>query len=221
MQDAGGLAVGLHALHMLASEVYRVTDGRGEFGIADTNAYDVDFPAPYRVVRVHEVGHPEPYTLHRAFPTLRTAWNAGAIYPYWAMERLLAATTLGLADDEPLRFGDESVAPGRIAIALDVRFRDRNPDMPLGPEVSYARVDVVGRAGDAVRSETYLAPDRMSEGAGGGAAVATGLVAGGHTKVRGGVFAPESAFVPTDYFSAMERAGLHIEKIAQPRDALA
>jgi hypothetical protein len=129
------------------------------------------------------------------------------------MERLHAAAILGLADDEPLRFGDQEIAPGRIAIALDVRFRDRNPDLPLGPDVSYARVDVVGRTGTDVRAETYLAPDRMSEGAGGGAAVAAGLVAGGQTKVRGGVFAPESAFVPKAYFAAMERAGLHIEKL--------
>lgn len=213
MSDAGGLAVGLHALHMLASEVYRVVDGRGEFATANTASYDVDFPSPYRVVRVHEVGHPEPYTLHREFPSLQTVWNAGAVYPYWAMERLLAAATLGLADDEPLRFGDQEVAPGRVAIALDVRFRDRNPDLPLGPEVSYARVDVVGRIAGDVRSETFLAPDRMSEGAGGGAAVAAGLVAGRQAKVRGGVFAPESAFVPKDYFAAMERAGLHIEKL--------
>jgi saccharopine dehydrogenase (NAD+, L-lysine-forming) len=221
MSDAGGLAVGLHALHMLVSEVYRVVDGRGEFGAANTNTYDVDFPSPYRAVRVHEVGHPEPYTLHREYPSLQTAWNAGAVYPYWAMERLLAAATLGLADDEPLRFGDQEIAPGRIAIALDVRFRDRNPDLPLGPDVSYARVDVVGRIGDAERTDTYLAPDRMSEGAGGGAAVAAGLVAGGHTKARGGVFAPESAFVPKSYFAAMERAGLHLEKVPQPGDVFA
>jgi len=221
MQDAGGLAVGLHALHMLVSEVYRVVDGRGEFGAANTRSYDVDFPSPYRVLRVHEVGHPEPYTLHRGFPSLRTVWNAGAVYPYWAMERLLAAATLGLADDEPLRFGDHEVAPGRIAIALDVRFRDRNPDLPLGPEVSYARVDIVGRTGGDVRGETYLAPDRMSEGAGGGAAVAAGLVAGGHTRVRGGVFAPESVFVPKSYFAAMERAGLHIEKVERPHNVFA
>jgi saccharopine dehydrogenase (NAD+, L-lysine-forming) len=221
MQDAGGLAVGLHALHMLVSEVYRVTDGRGEFGAANTRAYDVDFPAPYRAIRVYEVGHPEPYTLHREFPTLRTVWNAGAVFPFWAMERLLAAATLGLADDEPLRLGDQDIAPGRIAIALDVRHRDRNRDLPLGPELSYARVDVVGRTGDAERTETYLAPDRMSEGAGGGAAVAAGLVAGGETKARGGVFAPESAFVPASYFAAMERAGLHIQKLEQPRDVFA
>jgi saccharopine dehydrogenase (NAD+, L-lysine-forming) len=221
MQDAGGLAVGLHALHMLVSEVYRVVDGRGEFGTANTRAYDVDFPSPYRAVRVHEVGHPEPYTLHREFPSLQTVWNAGAVYPYWAMERLLAAATLGLADDEPLRIGDQDVAPGRIAIALDVRHRDRNRNLPLGPEVSYARVEVVGRTGDAERKEAYLAPDRMSEGAGGGAAVAAGLVAGGETKARGGVFAPESVFVPMSYFAAMECAGLHIQKVEQPRDAFA
>lgn len=213
MQDAGGLAVGLHALHMLVSEVYRVVDGRGEFGAANTKSYDVEFPSPYRVLRLQEVGHPEPYTLHREYPSLQTAWNAGAVYPYWAMERLLAAATLGLADDEPLKFGDHEVAPGRIAIALDVRFRNRNPNLPLGPAVSYARVDVVGRTGDDVRTETYLMPDRMSAGAGGGGAVAARLVAGGYVKVRGGVFAPESAFVPTSYFAAMESAGLHIEKL--------
>jgi saccharopine dehydrogenase (NAD+, L-lysine-forming) len=218
MQDSGGLAVGLHSLHMLTGPVYRVEDGVGTFGVAGERSHRVSFPDPYGEVVVVEVGHPEPYTLHQQYPSLRTTWNSGAVYPDWAMHRLRAAVQVGLADDEPIRVGGIEVLPGRVAIALDARFRDRNPDLPLGPELSYARVDTVGELDGVVVSDTYLAPDRMSEGAGGGGAVAAGLVARGETKERGGVFAPEAAFVPDRYFGAMARAGLHVVRWGEADD---
>jgi len=213
MADAGGLAVGFHALHMCASEVYRVVDGCGSFGRALEHSSSAMFPAPYGRVEVYEVGHPEPYTLHQCFPSLRTAYNHGAVYPRWAMDRLLSEARLGLADDEPLRLPGIDVDPKSVAIALDVQFRQRNPSLDLGPNVSYAQVECLGtRDGQSVR-EVFLAPDRMSEGAGGAAAVAADLVAHGQTRGGAGVFAPEVAFSPTEYMAAMTDANVSVVSI--------
>jgi len=213
MADAGGVGVGFHALHMCASEVFRVSGGVGILAPALGISSVVEFPMPYGPVEVYEVAHPEPFTLKQRYPALQTAWNRGAVYPKWAMERLLAQAHLGLADDEPLHLPGGEVMPMSVAIGLDVRFREKHPDVDLGPIISYGRVDVAGMRNGQMCNETYLAPDRMSEGAGGAAAVAADLVSRGQVLQGSGVYAPESAFDPGTYIRHMDAAGVHLFRL--------
>lgn len=210
LADGGGPGAGFHSVRMCANPAMRVVDGRLEERPSLSDSCWVELPEPFGSVRVFDVAHPEPVTLHQTFPTLQQAWNRGAILPAWEMDRLADWVRLGLGSEEPLQVGRNSVNRMGVAMALDAELRTRNPELELGPPISCTRVDVVGRKdGETVR-ETHLSLATMADGTGRAAVAGAQALSRGHRRRTGGVFAPEAVLEPTAFLRLVSRLGFEM-----------
>lgn len=211
MADAGGLAVGLHAFHMCYGSAQQIQGGEIVEVYALSRSNEVEFPFPYGTVEVFDVAHPEPVTLKARFPELELCWNRGAIYPQWAMDRLTAQAKLGLVGEGDVDIRGTSIPLRSLALALDIGYRSDKLDLPLGPKVSYDRIDISGERDRERVGETYFVPDEMSHGTGAAVAAGAALIAAG-SSARPGVLSPEMAFSPAEFFSVLSDFGVHAYK---------
>ena len=153
----------------------------------------VAFADPIGTVTVRYVGHPQPLTLPRRLPELKSLTVKGVILPDWADRLLMAQKSSGLLRREPVA----------LAAAL---LQERASAMPPGPGVSGLKVAVSGtRQGRAV---TYAAEmiGAMGPGTGLPAAIAALLLLEGSVAAKG-LLAPEDAIDPEIFVARLLACG--------------
>jgi saccharopine dehydrogenase (NAD+, L-lysine-forming) len=195
--DLAGAAL-THAAAMLAGAVPQFCDGRLLYLEGGEGEETVTFADPIGTVTVRYVGHPQPLTLPRRLPGLKSLTVKGVILPDWADRLLMAQKSSGLLRHEPLA----------LAVAL---LRERASAMPSGPGVSGLKVAVSGTwQGRAV---TYAADmiGAMGPGTGLPAAIAALLFLEGRVAAKG-LLAPEDAIDPEIFVARLLACGAAIRQ---------
>lgn len=195
--DLAGAAL-THAAAMLAGAVPQFCDGRLLYLEGGEGEETVTFADPIGTVTVRYVGHPQPLTLPRRLPGLKSLTVKGVILPDWADRLLMAQKSSGLLRHEPLA----------LAVAL---LRERASAMPSGPGVSGLKVAVSGTwQGRAV---TYAADmiGAMGPGTGLPAAIAALLLLEGRVAAKG-LLAPEDAIDPEIFVARLLACGAAIRQ---------
>lgn len=178
---------------------------------------EVTFAPPVGRVATYLVPHSEVHTLPRFIPGVKRVDVRGTWRPE-IMTALRIYNQIGLLDTEPVAVGDARVAPKELLRQLYLAQGQRGYQGGLS---FFLHVDVVGARGDAEVVASYDLSHPVQEI---GApppwgAFTTGSVTGIPASIgaqrlargevaRAGVLAPEAAFDPVSFFSALEVRGM-------------
>ena len=206
--DSEGFAVILHTIHIFTGQVPSYRDGRELRVRAGSGRERVRFPEPVGQVDVYHVGHPEPVTIPRFMPGVRTVTLKGGLSEA-PLNRLAIALARARLTDTP----EKKERLGRlIERALPVLSRLGKPAQPC----SAIRVDVRGRAGGEARTVSYGAAGHMAALTGVPLAIGAKMLAAGEIEARG-VVAPEACVPPDRFLAELGRRGIPVYEMGVDR----
>ncbi len=208
-----GPAVFDHMFHMVSGDVPQFLDGKmvnvpGLSGAEET----VDFPAPHGALPVFYVGHPEPITLSRVIPGVKTVVNKGAL-PGEMIGLFQGLKELGLMGSEPVSVKGQDVSPRDLLVTLMASA----PLEELPPEerLSAMVIQVTGmKDGNSVTLE-YAGLANMAPCTSLPASLGVRMLARGEVKDTG-VLPPEACLELGPFQTMLEEKGLadfHEKKI--------
>ncbi|MBI3910399.1 MAG: saccharopine dehydrogenase NADP-binding domain-containing protein [Armatimonadetes bacterium] len=199
--DSEGFAVILHTLHIFSGRVPSFQNGRLVYVPAGSGKERVRFPAPVGEVNVFHLGHPEPVTLPRAFPGVRTVTLKGGLSEGFLNSLAILLNRLRLTNTARQR----EVIGKLIKPLLPALGKIGRPACPC----SAVRVDVKGTRGGKLERLTYGAADHMNHLTGVPLAIGTVMLGRGEI-TRRGVVAPELCIPPDRFISELARRGITI-----------
>lgn len=200
-----GAAVLKHRIHAMVDDVPLFIDGRQiavrqlEESGAD-HVRDIDF-AGVGTFPAFPYPHPETITLPMTFPSLRRATNLGVVYPlsYFRMTQDLVRA--GMASEDPIAVGGQTVAPIDVMVALLQHHRPRLMDEDGITEPGGCLHVEVGGSRDGADHTYVFSLTSRGAGAGQGTGIPAALGAALHHQGafddHPGVHPPE-AIVPVD-----------------------
>jgi lysine 6-dehydrogenase len=206
--DSEGFAVILHTIHIFTGKVPSWRDG-GEVEVeAGGGRRRVRFPAPVGEIDVFDLGHPEPVTLPRSMPGVRTVTLKGGLSeaPLNGLARALAR----------LRLTDTPVKKRRVGKVIKAAMPLLGRLGAAGEPSSAIRVDVSGRLGGEPRTVSYGAAGHMGTLTGVPLAIAVRMLARGEIAAPG-VSAPEAVIPPERFLGAVAARGVAIVEMAADR----
>ncbi len=203
--DSEGKAVILHVLHAITRSTPSYIDGGWVDLPALTHHRWVDFPRPIGRVRAYVCGHPEPVTIPRYMPELRSVVLRGYLLPHEIQDVAKAMIDLGLLDTEKKK---EALA-GLL-----------QPLLPLfshlgekaAPPLSGVRCDVSGLVEGRPKTISYFTVDTMDRLTGIPPAIAADMLATGVVEPRGGVFPPEACLPVEALLAELAEREIEIER---------
>jgi saccharopine dehydrogenase-like NADP-dependent oxidoreductase len=212
-------AVFLHRFSVHGGPVRLFRDGRWTQlpGFGEEEA--IRFPEPVGVVQVHLVGHSEPITLPRSFPTLRSVETKAGFYNDAANVVLRDVIRYGLTGTEPLTVGTTRLTPAEFTAAFlsspaaDHLFQGHQKHAPIARQVEVSGV----KAGQPLRLTLQVV---MAAGATVIAlplAVAARLLALRQVPTPG-LLAPEM-LDPYPFLEALEQFGIRLRLLREESSA--
>lgn len=193
--DPGGLALSRHLIHSLSHRALTVFEGgfREKQSLVD-GAEIGRLPPPFEGVAVFHVGHPEPITLSRTFPSAYYVDDKASFDEPRINELIRTLGKLVREAPQGLEVAGRPVTAMDFAAAYLNQFSRRAGE---GQEAALS-VSVTGRAGGRRHTHHFSSVGRLHQGTGIPAAIgATMLIEGGISGV--GVLPPE-ACIDTDEF---------------------
>lgn len=192
--DSAGFAVVLHTMHIFTGLVPSFRDGQGVRVMAGSGRESVDFLTPLGKVSVFHLGHPEPVTLPRYIPGVKTVTLKGGLTEEFLNSLAIAIARLRLTDTPGKKQAIGKIIKGILPWLEKIG----KPGVPM----SGIRVDIKGMKGGKPQHLVYQAADHMSNLT--GVPLAIGVMMMGQGQIeRTGVFAPEAdGAVDPDAFSA-------------------
>ena len=211
--DSDGYAVILHTLHIFTGQVPSFQRGRLVNVPAGSGKEVVLFPPPVGRVNCYHLGHPEPVTLPRFLPGLRTVTLKGGLSEQPLNDLAIWLARLRLTDTP----AKKDVLGQIIKAALPFLSKLGEADEPC----SAVRVDVGGWIDDVYRQVSYGAAAHMPELTGLPLALGALQLARGEIDCPG-VIAPEACIEPESFLAELEQRGVPIHDMTgQWPDALA
>lgn len=211
-EDAMGVAVIFHVLHIFSGRIPSFEGGSLRMIPAGSNKERMRFPEPIGEINVYSVGHPEPVSMPRYFPNISEVTLKGGINEELLNKLAILVGKLGLVRSKTVR--------GLIAVFFENTLPFWRKLAKPGPEVSGIRVDIEGVSGGAPCRLTYSAVGPMDILTGVPMAIAIREMVKGSIK-KIGVFAPEApgALDPQVFFDGLENKGVKIikEDVSQPK----
>ncbi len=183
-----------HFFHVISSKIPTFENGEMKliWPFKNSGAQVITFPHPIGDFKVYQIGHPEPVTLSRFIPGVKTVTNRGALYPAVLNHIFKVLVNYGFTSEEPIPFRGEMVAPLEFFEAL---YNAQQKGMPANaqPPVTGMGVEVKGRKEnrEIVHWYTHSTVDcGMDETTGIPAAVGVEMMLSGEVTSKG-VIAPE------------------------------
>jgi len=203
--DSEGKAVILHVLHAITRSTPSYINGGWVDLPALTHQRWVDFPRPIGRVKAYVCGHPEPVTIPRYMPELRSVVLRGYLLPHEIQDVAKAMIDLGLLDTEKKK---EALA-GLL-----------QPLLPLfshlgegaAPPLSGVRSDVSGLVEGRPKTISYFSVDTMDRLTGIPPAVAADMLATGAMEAKPGVFPPEACLPVEPFLAELAEREIEIER---------
>jgi saccharopine dehydrogenase-like NADP-dependent oxidoreductase len=200
-----GPAVLDHMFHMVSGDVPQFLNGKmvdvpGLSGAEEI----VEFPAPHGALPVFYVGHPEPITLSRVIPGVKTVVNKGAL-PGEMIGLFQGLKELGLMGSEPVSVKGQNVSPRDVLVTLMASA----PQLELPPEetLSAMVIQVTGmKDGNPVTLE-YAGLANMAPCTSLPASLGVRMLARGEVKETG-VLPPEACLDLGPFQAMLKKRGL-------------
>ncbi|RJQ08137.1 MAG: saccharopine dehydrogenase [Bacillota bacterium] len=203
--DSEGQAVVLHVLHAIT----RATPSYIDRGWVDLPALTrhrwVDFPRPIGRVKAYVCGHPEPLTIPRYMPQLRSVVLRGYLLPHEMQQIAQGMIDLGLLDTEKKK--EAMAAMLQPLLPLFSQVGDK-----AAPPLSGIRSDVSGLVSGRPKTISYFAVDTMDRLTGIPPAIAADMLATGAMKPQAGVFAPEGCLPVDPFLTELAARDIEIER---------
>jgi saccharopine dehydrogenase-like NADP-dependent oxidoreductase len=203
--DAEGQAVILHVLHAVTRSTPSYINRSWVDIPALTHHRWVEFPRPIGRVRAYVCGHPEPVTLPRFMPQLRSVVLRGYLLPHEIQDITRGMIDLGLLDTDRKK---EAVAGLlRPLLPLFSQLGDK-----AAPPLSAIRTDVSGLKDGRPRTVSYWSVDTMDRLTGIPPAIAADMLATGVIRPEPGVFPPEACLPVDPFLAALAEREIEIER---------
>lgn len=203
--DSEGTAVILHVLHAITRSTPCYLKGGWIDLPALTHHRWVDFPRPIGRVKAYVCGHPEPVTMPRYLPYLRSCVLRGYLMPHEMQQISKGMIDLGLVDTDKKK---EALA-GLLQPLLPLfsQLGDK-----AAPPLSGVRSDVSGLKDGRLKTVSYYAVDTMDRLTGIPPAIAADMLATGFIKPEAGVFPPEGCLPVDPFLAALAERDIEIER---------
>jgi saccharopine dehydrogenase-like NADP-dependent oxidoreductase len=199
--DSEGYAVILHTLHIFTGLVPSFQKGRLLDVPAGSGKEVVLFPPPVGRVNCYHLGHPEPVTLPRFLPGVKTVTLKGGLSEQPLNNLAIWLARLKLTDTP----AKKDLLGQIIKATLPLLSKLGEAEEPC----SAVRVDVGGWANGNYRQVSYGAAAHMPELTGIPLAIGALMLARGDIKMTG-VVGPEACIEPEPFLSELERRGVEI-----------
>jgi saccharopine dehydrogenase (NAD+, L-lysine-forming) len=194
--DPGGLALSYHLLHSLSGRALTVVNGQ----LVEVESFvdgreRIDFPEPVGPLDVFHVGHPEPITLLRTYPSVLIADDKASFNAPFVNTWIRQLGAMAREAPSPVCVDGRLVDPMDFAAAY---LHQRCKSLVDVPKEGALRVHVRGRKGRRRRDVFFSSAGRIAVGTGVPASIgASMLVEGG---IRGkGVLPPEACVDATEF----------------------
>ncbi len=209
--DSEGYAVILHTIHIFTGMVPSFQNGELVSVPAGSGRELVRFPDPVGDIYVYHLGHPEPVTLPRFLPGVKTVTLKGGLSEDELNRLAMFLNRVGLT-----RTPARKDALGKvIKMALPLLSRIGAPEEPC----SAIRVDVHGRKNGKPQLISYGAADHMNRLTGIPLAIGTVMLGAGQIKEKG-VLAPEACIDPRAFLRELEKRNIIIHDMTRYVPAL-
>jgi len=208
-----GPAVLDHMFHMVSGDVPQFLNGElvNVPGLSGEEEV-VDFPAPHGPLQTFYVGHPEPITLSRVIPGVKTVVNKGA-FPAEMAGLFQGLKALGLMGSEPVSVRGQDVSPRDLLVTLMASA----PHEELPPEetLSAMVIQVTGTKDGSPMTLEYSGLANMAPCTSLPASLGVRMLARGEVKETG-VLPPEACLELGPFQAMLKERGLadfHEKKI--------
>jgi len=209
IEDTGVSAAMAHVFHIINGDHAQFLNGEIVYVPAMSGEKKIPFPLFEDNVGYY-VGHPEPLTLPRYFPGLRTATNRGSIPGLDNVLRAFRAT--GLTLDTVVDVPGGRVRPRDVAAVL-MGLLPLPPEDGLPPPNTGGRIIVRGRKDGNFEERHYLIVEPLNMGpcTGWSAAIGIAMMGRGQIVTRG-AFAPEGGVNPEIFMHELKQRGFRWEE---------
>jgi len=200
-----GPAVYDHMFHMVSGDVPQFLDGKlvNVPGLSGAEEI-IEFPAPHGALPVFYVGHPEPITLSRVIPGVKTVVNKGALTGEM-IGLFQGLKELGLMGAEPVSVKGQDVSPRDLLVTLMASVP--HEELPPEERLSAMVIQVIGtKDGNAVTLE-YAGVANMAPCTSLPASLAVRMLARGEIKETG-VLPPEACLDMGPFQAMLKERGL-------------
>lgn len=199
--DSEGYAVILHTMHIFTGRVPSFHKGHWVDVPAGTDKEVILFPPPVGRVNCYHLGHPEPVTLPRFLPGLRTVTLKGGL-----SEQPLNDLAIWLAR---LRLTDTRAKKNLLGQIIKAMLPFLSKLGEVREPCSAVRVDVGGWIGNDYRQVSYGAVAHMPELTSLPLAIGALMLGRGDIHMPG-VVAPEACIEPEFFLAELKRRGVVI-----------
>jgi saccharopine dehydrogenase-like NADP-dependent oxidoreductase len=197
-----------HGLHMINGEVLQFIDGAHVRVPAMSGSETVRYAA-LGDREAYFLGHPEPVTVPRYFPELKTVTQKGGVAGL--DDVLRSMRELGLTSETPINVKKQLVRPSEMGMALLGLMPDPTEEERkyLPPPVSEFITFVIGERGGKKIKLSYGVAGPMGPLTGTPASIVTQMIGAGQITKRG-VFAPEGVVDSTIFLTELAKRGIMV-----------
>ena len=204
--DPGGFALSQHLLYSLSEKAYTLDGGiMKELKSFVDGEELLDFPDPVGKVRVFHIGHPEPITLSRSYPSAKIVDNKATFIPYSVNQDILELGKFIRDAIGPVRVNGSQLEAMDFAAAELLR-RCKNLTN-VAPEAALM-VRLTGRKRGKTKKITFSSVGRLGPATGVPASIGAIMIAQGKIHLTGSM-PPEICIEPHDFlYEVLDRRNL-------------
>lgn len=227
--DGGGTAVWDHMFENFEGilDVYKDGKIQTEQGLSVKEYHDFDpkIFGDLGEIPVYTLGHPEIFTLPKAYPDIKDINIKVSLYPVKFMEMIVDLNHIGMLSNEPIQVGDVKVSPRAVLLQLMENF-DKDPntsggffvpgDRPVEEQQVGSTMEVYGKKDG--KKAVYSGSYELNMGVNTGYPLAIGarLLAEGKIKPTGFMVPEEAITEPAEFveefFASAEKANHPLKK---------
>ena len=198
--DPGGFALSCHLLYSLSGKAYTLEGGSMVEVQSFIDGREVlEFPAPIGKVEVFHIGHPEPITLSRSFPSARIVDNKATFIPAFINQDILDLGKLVRDEDGPVTMNGTTIDVMDFAASCLLRRCRKLKNVPLEAGLM---VSLKGRKKGKTKKVFFSSVGRLGPATGVPASIGAIMIAQGKVKLTGSM-PPEVCIVPHDFLYEM------------------
>ena len=194
--DPGGLALSYHLLYSLSSRALTVVDHK----IIEVQSFidgkeKLEFPEPVGEVDVFHIGHPEPLTLFKTFPSTRYVDNKATFIPYEVNHLTVQLGKMIRAGIDPVHVNGHEINTMDFAASYLNKKCKQLKNIPLEAAL---RVEVSGKKKSKKIKIIFSSVGRLAKATGIPAAIGAIMIAQGKINMKG-AYPPEACIEPNDF----------------------
>jgi saccharopine dehydrogenase-like NADP-dependent oxidoreductase len=198
--DPGGFALSCHLLYSLSGKAYTLEDG----SIKEVQSFIdggemLSFPTPIGKVEVFHIGHPEPITLSKTFPSAKIVDNKATFIPAFINQDILDLGKLVRDEDGPVTVNGTTVDVMDFAASCLLRRCRKLENVPLEAGLM---VSLKGRKRGKTKKVFFSSVGRLGPATGVPASIGAIMIAQGKIKLTGAM-PPEVCIQPHDFLYEM------------------